>query len=54
MEGSSPVEQQRELIWLVTTKQDKEFFYAIFVSPEKEFNRLKPSYEEVLKSIAFQ
>ena len=54
LEGSSPVEQQRELIWLVTTKRDKEFFYAIFVSPEKEFNRLKPSYEEVLKSIAFQ
>ena len=52
--GASPVEKQRELIWLVTTKRDKEFFYAIFVSPENEFNRLKPSYEQVLKSIAFQ
>ena len=54
LEGTSPIEQQRELIWLVTTKRDKEFFYAIFVSPENEFNQLKPGYEEVLKSIAFQ
>ena len=54
LEGASPTEQQRELIWLVTTKRDKEFFYTIFVSPENEFNQLKPGYEEVLKSIAFQ
>ena len=54
MEGASPVEQQREVVWLLTTKGDKEFFYAIFVSPENEFNRLKPSYEKVLKSIAFE
>ena len=54
LEGASPVGQQRELIWLLTTKRDKDFFYAIFVSPENEFNRLKPSYEKVLKSIAFQ
>ena len=54
LEGASPVEQQRELVWLLTAKGDKEFFYAIFVSPENEFNRLKPSYEKVLKSIAFE
>ena len=54
LEGASPVEQQREVVWLLTTKGDKEFFYAIFVSPENEFNRLKPSYEKVLKSIAFE
>ena len=54
LEGASPVEQQRELIWLLTTERNGEFFYAIFVSPENEFNRLKPSYEQVLKSIAFQ
>ena len=53
MAGQSAVDDQGELVWLVTTERPKGLFYIAFVSPEKEFNELRRPYEQMLRSVAF-
>ena len=54
LEGTSPIEQQRELIWLVddqdgTKNSSTRFSFLLKASSTS----LEPGYEKVLKSIAF-
>lgn len=46
--GSSADERD----WLVTMKRgDGSVLYAVFVSPQKQFDALRPTYEQMLKSL---
>jgi Zn-dependent protease with chaperone function len=50
-EGNS----QRETDWLVTfPMQDGSVVYLVFVSTQADFNRLKPTFNNMLRSIRFQ
>ncbi len=57
--GTSPLQAQggqqvRERDWLVTLPApDGSVVYMVFVSPEPDFNRMRPSFEHMLKSFRF-
>ncbi len=57
MESTSPFpsssgQQQRERDWLVTLpQQDGSVLYLVFVAPAGEFERLKPTFDNMLKSL---
>ena len=45
---------QDERDWLVTVpRQDGSVLYFVFVAPQSEFERLRPTYEAMLKSVRF-
>ena len=57
--GSSPVEQNgqplREHDWLVTLPRGQAgLLYLIFISPENDFSRLRPTFEKMLESLQMQ
>ena len=42
--------QERD--WLVTMKRgDGNLLYMVFISPDKDFGKLRPTFEQVLKSL---
>src|SRR5262249_36702942 len=46
---------QSERDWLITVPlNDGSLIYMIFVAPESDFNRLKPTYETMLRSVQFK
>jgi beta-barrel assembly-enhancing protease len=57
LEGSSPFpgsngQPQRERDWLVTLpQQDGSVVFVVFVSPQSEYERLKPTFETMLRSL---
>ena len=53
MAGQSPVDNQSELVWVVTTLRPNSLFYIAFVAPESEYNGLRTRYEEMLRTVAF-
>jgi hypothetical protein len=59
MESTSPFptssgQQQRERDWLVTLpQQDGSVMYFVFVSPKAEYERLKPTFDTMLRSLRF-
>ena len=54
--GTSPVKDnsgraQRERDWLVTLqRQDGTLVYGVFIAPEGDFDHLRPTYEQMLRS----
>jgi len=60
LRSSSPLpdaggQTQPERDWLVTVpRQDGSMIFMIFVAPQAEFDRLKPTYEAMLKSVQFR
>jgi hypothetical protein len=49
--GNSPIQGQREHDWLVALpRRDGSLLYAVFISPDKDFAQLRPTYERMLKS----
>ena len=60
LRSSSPLpdaggQTQPERDWLVTVpRQDGSMIFLIFVAPQAEFDRLKPTYEAMLKSVQFR
>jgi Zn-dependent protease with chaperone function len=49
--GPSPLQGEQERDWLVTQqRQDGTLMYVVFVSPEKDFESLKPTFQKMLKS----
>jgi hypothetical protein len=49
--GPSPLQNEQERDWLVTTqRQDGSVVYLVFISPEKDFETLKPAFEKMLRS----
>lgn len=54
--GSSPIQQNgkpiRERDWLVTTRRgDGELLYLVFISPDKDFSSLRPTFEQMLRTL---
>jgi hypothetical protein len=48
-------QEQQERDWLVTVQQnDGSIIFMIFVAPEPDFSRLKPTYDAMLKSAQFK
>jgi beta-barrel assembly-enhancing protease len=59
MQSTSPFvdargQSQKERDWLITIPgQDGSFFYIVFVAPESEFGKFKPTFDRMLKSVQF-
>jgi hypothetical protein len=59
MESTSPFptpngQRQKERDWVVTIpQQDGSVVYLVFVSPASEFERLKPTFDAMLRSLRF-
>ena len=54
--GTSPIQQNGQAIperdWLVTLpRSDGNVMYLVFVSPERDFNQLHPTYQKMLDSL---
>ncbi|MFB3916464.1 MAG: M48 family metalloprotease [Terriglobales bacterium] len=55
MVGTSPVQQngrpEQERDWLVTVpRPDGSMLYVVFVSPDNDFNHLRPTFQQMLRS----
>ncbi len=55
MIGTSPIRQGNQALqerdWLVTTQRaDGSVTYLVFIAPEKDFARLRPTFEQMLRS----
>ena len=51
LEGASALAGRREFVWLVTGEAQRGLFYAILVSPESEYGRLRDPYQKIVQSI---
>ncbi len=52
LEGNSPIQGQKERDWVVTVPgQNGSIQYLVFVAPENEFGRLRPTFETMLRSL---
>jgi beta-barrel assembly-enhancing protease len=54
--GSSPIQQNgrpiQERDWLVTTRRgDGSLLYLVFISPDKDFSSLRPTFEQMLRTL---
>ena len=54
--GSSPIQQNgkpiRERDWLVTTRRsDGALLYLVFISPDKDSSSLRPTFEQMLRTL---
>ncbi len=54
--GSSPIQENgkpvRERDWLVTTRRsDGSLLYLVFISPDKDFATLRPTFEQMLRTL---
>jgi Zn-dependent protease with chaperone function len=50
--GTSPLQGQRERDWLVTLqRRDNTVLYLVFIAPERDFGRLAPAFEQMLRSL---
>jgi len=55
--GSSPIKDAqgattRERDWLITfPRPDGSLLYVVFISPDQDFGRLRPTYEQMLRSL---
>jgi len=55
--GSSPIRAnngtaQKERDWLVTIgQQDGTLLYLVFIAPQSQFDRLRPTYEQMLRTL---
>jgi hypothetical protein len=60
LQSSSPFpgakgDPQPERDWLVTfPRRDGSYIFLIFVAPETDFARFRPTYESMLKSLQIQ
>ena len=60
MQSTSPFsdangQPQKERDWLVTVSQsDGSMVYFVFVAPEAQFERFRPSFESMLRSVQFR
>ena len=55
--GTSPVKDsngraQRERDWLVSIqRQDGTVLYLVFIAPQSQFDQLRPTYEQMLRTV---
>jgi len=56
MIGTSPIKQGNQALqerdWLVATQRaDGSVLYLVFIAPEKDFSKLRPTFEQMLRSL---
>jgi beta-barrel assembly-enhancing protease len=54
--GGSPIQQNgralQERDWLVTVGQhDGSLLYLVFIAPDRDFGSLRPTFEDMLRSL---
>ncbi len=55
MRGNSPIQGERERDWLVVLPTNNGgLLSVVFVSPERDYARLRPTYEQMLRSLHLQ
>jgi beta-barrel assembly-enhancing protease len=53
--GNSPIQGQQEHDWLVTMQgPNGQLVYTIFIAPQRDFSRLRPTFEHMLKTFHMQ
>lgn len=53
LSGVPPRSREAENVWVVTRAHPEGLFYFVFVSPEREFGRYRPTFEQILRSARF-
>ncbi|MBI4464760.1 MAG: GDYXXLXY domain-containing protein [Acidobacteria bacterium] len=53
LEGQSPVQNERETVWVVTVPRPLGLFYVILVAPRTQLASLRPLFLRILKSVKF-
>jgi beta-barrel assembly-enhancing protease len=59
MIGTSPIKQGNQFLserdWLVTTQRaDGSVMYLVFIAPENDFAKLRPTFEQMLRSFTLK
>lgn len=54
LQGKSPIQGQTEYIWMVTSAEANRLFYLLLIAPESEYNDLRGTFEDIVRSIKFQ
>ncbi len=50
--GESPIQGQAERDWVVTTgRSGDSILYLVFIAPDRDFDALRPSFEQMLRSL---
>jgi Zn-dependent protease with chaperone function len=53
--GNSPIQGQQEHDWLVTLQPPNgQLVYLVFISPQRDFARLRPAFEQMLRTFHMQ
>ncbi|MEZ5394573.1 MAG: hypothetical protein R2724_17300 [Bryobacterales bacterium] len=53
LQGNSPVQGQKELIWMVAAMRPEGLFHLLMISPQNEYNQYSKTFEEVVRSVKF-
>ena len=51
--STSPYRNEQEVDALITVARPNGLFYAIFIAPQTEFDRIPSTFEEVVRSVRF-
>jgi hypothetical protein len=54
LQGQSPVQGQKEYVWMVAAQRPQGLFHVLMIAPESEYNDLSKTYEDVVRSIEFE
>jgi hypothetical protein len=53
LDGPSALPNEREMVWLVTSKRPEGLFYLVMISPQSEYDALRSRYTQVVSSVRF-
>ena len=53
LQGKSPIQGQTEYVWMVTSAESNRLFYLLLIAPESDYNNLRGTFEEIVRSIDF-
>jgi hypothetical protein len=51
--GQSPVDNEAELNWMVSSFRPEGLWYIVFIAPEQSWNQNEPVFERMLSSVRF-
>jgi predicted Zn-dependent protease len=54
LQGTSPVQGQKENVWLVAAQRPQGLFHLLMIAPESEYKQLSKAYEDVVRSVKFE
>lgn len=54
LEGDSPVQGQKEYVWLVAALKPKGLFHMLMIAPASEYASLSAIYEDVVRSVELE